>query len=147
MACVVFADMVGSTTLMAALAEDAFDDLRETHFASLRKALGTYGGTEIKGTGDGIMATFGSVVDAVACAVAMRQVTARQAQTGSAALAIRIGLCLSEVTFEKGDVYGVPVVEAARLVAAAKGGQILATALVRAVAGIRSEADFATSGV
>jgi len=95
MACVLFADLVGSTALMAALGDDAFDDLRETHSASLRKALGTYGGTEIKGTGDGIMATCPSAVDAVACAVAMRHLTARQAQTGSAALAIRVGLSLA----------------------------------------------------
>jgi class 3 adenylate cyclase/tetratricopeptide (TPR) repeat protein len=146
MACVLFTDLVGSTALMAALGEEVFDELRRAHFVGLQKALATHGGTQVKSTGDGIMATFGSAVDAVACAVAMQQATACQAQTGSAALAIRVGLSLGEVTFEEADVYGVPVVEAARLVAVAKGGQILTTAVVRTVAGNRSDACFADLG-
>ena len=65
------------------------------------------------------MATFASVVDAIGCAVAMQQATERQARTAGTPIAIRVGLSVGEVTFEGDDVFGAPVVEAARLVAAA----------------------------
>ncbi|MGH9041221.1 MAG: hypothetical protein ACRDZ3_13425 [Acidimicrobiia bacterium] len=57
-----------------------------------------------------------------------------QGRASQVPLAIRVGLSLGEVTFEDGDLFGVPVVEAARLVAAAGPGQILATVVVRMVA-------------
>ena len=143
---VLFTDLVQSTDLMSRLGEAAFDDLRRTHFAALRQAIDWAGGREIKTTGDGLMATFGSVVDAIHCAVSMQQATDRQARSGPAPLAIRVGLSVGEVTFEDGDCFGVPVVEAARLVAAARPGRILATAVARAVARDRAEASFTDVG-
>ena len=131
---VLFTDLVGSTDLMARLGEVAFDDLRRAHFATLRKALADTGGEEVKSTGDGLMAVFGSAVDAVRCAVAMQRGVQRQARTGARPLAIRVGLSLGEVTLEEDDVFGTPVVEAARLVTMARGGQILATAVVLSIA-------------
>jgi predicted ATPase len=50
------------------------------------------------------------------------------------------------VAVEDGDVFGTPVVEAARLVAAATGGQILTTGLVRTMAGSRARTRFADLG-
>ncbi len=145
-ATVLFTDLVESTDLMIQVGEAAFDDLRRAHFGALRAAIERFGGEEIKNTGDGVMAVFGSVVDAVHCAVAMQQATARQAHSGSAPLAIRVGLSVGEVTFEDGDVFGAPVVEAARLVSAAAPGQILTTAIARALAGGRVEAGFVELG-
>jgi hypothetical protein len=77
----------------------------------------------------------------VAAAVAAQQAAARHS------LSIRVGLATGDVAFEDDDVFGTPVVEAARLVASAGPGQILATALVRAMAGGRSPAAFADLGV
>ncbi len=132
-----FTDLVGSTELMARLGDVAYDALRREHFSRLREALAAHDGVEVKNTGDGILATFSSVVEALAAAVAMQQAAERQARSAGAPLAIRVGLSLGEVTLESGDVFGTPVVEAARLVAAARPGQILATAIVRVVAGSR----------
>jgi predicted ATPase len=143
---VLFTDLVGSTELMTQVGEAAYDELRRAHFAALQAAIQRTGGEEIKNTGDGVMAAFGSVVDAIRCAVAMQQATDRQARSGPALLAIRVGLSVGEVTFEDGDVFGAPVVEAARLVAAAAAGQILTTAITRALAGSRVEAGFADLG-
>jgi class 3 adenylate cyclase/tetratricopeptide (TPR) repeat protein len=143
---VLFTDLVGSTELMAHLGEDAYDEVRRNHFARLREAIDRTGGEEVKTTGDGVMAIFSSAGDALACAVAMQQGVDRQARSGSASLSIRIGLGLGDVTFEKDDVFGTPVVEAARLVAAARGGQIVATAVVRAVAGTRGGLQFSDLG-
>jgi adenylate cyclase len=145
-AAVLFTDMVGSTDLLSRLGEAAFDGLRRDHFADLREALDRTGGTEVKSTGDGVLATFTCAGSAIGCAVAMQQSVARLGASSSLRLAIRVGLALGDVSFEDGDVFGAPVIEAARLVAAAGGGQILATAVVRLVAGRRSEAVFTDLG-
>ena len=130
-----FTDLVGSTDLMARVGQDAFDDLRRDHFARLRGALAQNGGREIKTLGDGVLVVFGSASDAVACAIAMQQMVDLQARKSKAPLAIRVGLAVGEVTFEDGDVFGRPVVEAARLVSVARGGQVMAAHAVRLVAG------------
>jgi class 3 adenylate cyclase len=137
-ACVLFTDLVGSTELMARLGDAAFDAVRAEHFACLREALTKAGGAEVKSTGDGLMATFASAVDALAGAVAAQRATERHARDAELPLSIRVGLALGEVGVENGDVFGTPVVEAARLVAAARPGQILCAALLRTVAGSRT---------
>jgi class 3 adenylate cyclase/tetratricopeptide (TPR) repeat protein len=139
---VLFTDLVGSTELMTRLGETAFDDVRRTHFTAMRRTIQRTGGEEVKTLGDGVLAVFASAADAVACAVAMQQAVKRQALAVQAPLAIRIGLGLGDVSVEEGDVFGTPVVEAARLVEAARPGQILATAIVRVVAGGRTAAPF-----
>jgi class 3 adenylate cyclase len=145
-AAVLFTDMVGSTALLSRLGEAAFDVLRRDHFAGLRETISRTGGTVVKSTGDGVLATFTSAASAIECAVGMQQTVARLGAGTGLRLAIRVGLALGDVSFEEGDVFGVPVIEAARLVAAAGGGQILATAVVRLVAGRRSEAVFTDLG-
>jgi class 3 adenylate cyclase len=145
-AAVLFTDLVGSTELLSRLGEAAFDGLRRAHFAALREAIARSGGAEVKTTGDGLLATFPSAADAVGCAVGMQQAVDVHGRTAGAPLAILVGLALGDVSFEDGDVFGTPVVEAARLVAVAQGGQILATSVVRAVAGGRCTAPFTDLG-
>jgi class 3 adenylate cyclase len=146
MACVLFTDLVGSTQLMARLGDAAFDDLRGKHFAHLRGALETHHGALVKTTGDGILATFGSAVEALAAAVAVQQATEAHGRAAGVPLELRAGLALGEVADQEGDVFGTPVVEAARLVAAARPGQILCSAVVRTVAGSRAAVEFADLG-
>jgi class 3 adenylate cyclase/tetratricopeptide (TPR) repeat protein len=145
-ATVLFTDLVGSTELMTRLGQSAFDDVRRAHFGALRKAIQRTGGEEVKTLGDGVLAIFRSAADAAECAVAMQQAVQRQAVAAQAPLAIRIGMGLGDVRFEEGDVFGTPVVEAARLVEAARPGQILATAIVQLVAGGRAGVRFADIG-
>lgn len=133
MVAVLITDLVGSTGLMATLGREAFGAFLQDHFAGLRDVLGQTGGREIKTLGDGLLATFPSATDAVAAAVAMQQDADRRRPAGGDPIAIRVGLAAGEVTEEDGDVLGVPVVEAARLAAAARGGQILAADVVRMV--------------
>jgi len=137
-ATVLFTDLVGSTELMTRLGQSAFDNVRRAHFAALRKTIQRHGGDEVKTLGDGVLAVFGSAADAAECAVAMQQAVQRHAASSPAPLAIRIGMGLGDVRFEEGDVFGSPVIEAARLVEAARPGQILATAIVQVVAGGRA---------
>ncbi|MGH8971717.1 MAG: ATP-binding protein [Acidimicrobiia bacterium] len=145
-ATVLFTDLVGSTKLLTTLGEAAFDEFRQQHFATLRDAVERHGGEEIKTLGDGILAVFGAAADALTGAVSMQQTVELQARTAPHPVSIRIGLALGDVAFEEGDVFGAPVVEAARLVAQARGGQILASDLVRVVAGGRCSLSFTELG-
>ncbi len=143
---VLFTDLVGSTELMVRLGDAAFDELRGEHFARLREVVAAHGGSEVKNTGDGVMATFPSAVAALAAAAAAQETTEHQARSAPGPMSLRVGLAIGEVAFEDGDVFGTPVVEAARLVAAAGSGQILATALVRTMAGSRAPTRFTDLG-
>ena len=146
-AAVLFTDLVDSTALMARMGDASFDALRREHTARLAAVVERHGGTLVKNTGDGVMATFSSSVDALAGAAAVQQATAAQAALTEAPCAIRVGLSIGEVAVEGGDVFGTPVVEAARLVAAARPAQILCTALVRSMAGSRAPSAFADLGL
>jgi predicted ATPase/class 3 adenylate cyclase len=146
-ATVLFSDLVESTRLLSQLGEAAFDQVRRAHFEALRQAIERTGGTQVKTLGDGVLAIFASAADAVACAVAMQQAVDGQARRAGVPLSIRIGLALGDLSLEEDDVFGTPVVQAARLVAAAHPGQILATAVVRMVAGGRTGAAFADKGL
>lgn len=132
---VCFTDLAGSTELMGSVGERAWDRLRSDHFTTLREALAAHDGREVKNAGDGILGVFGSAAEAVDAAVAMEQAVDAHARRAGVPLAMRVGIALGDVTLDAGDVFGTPVVEAACLVAAARHGQILCTAVVRTVAG------------
>src|SRR4051794_694015 len=126
-ATVLFTDLVGSTDLRGRLGEEAAEELRRRHDRLLAQAVESNGGRVVKGLGDGIMATFSGAADAVATGVAVQQAISRLNRSGKtpAPLAVRVGLCGGEVTFEDDDVHGTPVIEASRLCAAAAGGEII----------------------
>ncbi len=131
-ATVLFTDLVGSTELRSRLGEQGADELRRTHDRLLTGAVEAGGGRVVKGLGDGIMATFPGTSDAVTAAVAIQQAIARHNRSAPARrLEVRIGISGGDVVFEEDDCFGTPVIEAARLSAAAAGGQILAAELVR----------------
>ena len=133
-----FTDLVGSTELAGRVGEERSDVIRRDQFSTFRAVIAAFGGTEIKSLGDGLMVAFTSTVGALGCSVAMQRCVDQTSQHGDVSLAIRVGISVGEATSEDGDWFGVPVVEAARLCAAAQGGQILAADLVRRLAGDRA---------
>ena len=135
---VLFTDIVGSTELLGRLGERDYDEVRRNHFTALRQALTEHHGTEVKNTGDGLMAVFTSAVDAVECAVTMQGV-ARQVEAEGRPVSMRIGLAAGEAREETGDWFGTPVVEAARLCALAGPDEAWATRLVQALVGSQAE--------
>ncbi len=150
-ATILFTDLVGSTAQRAQLGEEAAETLRRAHDRLLADAIAASRGTVAKHVGDGIMATFTGAADAVAAAVAIQQaVDGHNRRAGSAPLAVplavRIGISLGDVTWEQSDCFGTPVIEAARLCAAAEGGQILVADLVRLTARGRGGHTFAPVG-
>lgn len=128
---VLFTDLVSSTELADRLGHTPYEALRVAHFDMLRAAVTAHNGVEVKTTGDGLMVCFSSVGDAVGCAVAMQQAAERQTRHAPTPLQIRVGVSVGEATRESSDLYGPPVVEAARLCAAARAGQILTADVVR----------------
>lgn len=144
---ILFTDLVGSTELATRLGDAAADELRRRHFADLREAIAATAGTEVKTIGDAVMVSYTGAADAVAGAVGMqRAVERRNRALGAERLEMRVGVSAGDATFEDGDWFGTPVVEAARLCAAADGGQILVSELVRALAGTRCESELRSLG-
>ena len=135
---VLFTDIVGSTQLSSGLLPDESDAVRRRHFAVLRRAISDNEGREAKTLGDGVMAVFESATAALACSVAMQQGVAAQNRRSGLLIEIRVGLSGGEATREANDYFGDPVVEAARLCAVCAGGQILASDVVRLIAGRRT---------
>ena len=145
---ILFTDLVGSTELASDVGDVVADELRRSHFVDLRSAIAATGGTEVKTIGDAIMVSYRGATDALAGAVAMQRAVERSnRQLDGRRLTMRVGVSAGDATFEDGDWFGTPVVEAARLCGEAEGNQILVSDLVRALAGTRSEYTVTPLGV
>ncbi len=116
LAAIMFTDIVGYTALMGSDEQKAFDLLRKNR--EIQKPLiKHYNGTWIKELGDGVLASFHTVTDAVFCAAAIHQTC-----IDVDGLQLRIGIHLGEVIFENNDVFGDGVNIASRLQAMASPG-------------------------
>jgi class 3 adenylate cyclase len=148
LAAVLFTDIVGSTALRSQLGEDAGEDLRRAHDRLVRDVVQAHGGTVVKGLGDGAMAVFWGASEAVEAAVAVQRGVLRLGHAGTtpAPMELRIGLSAGEVVWEEQDCFGTAVIEASRLCARARGGQILAADLVRMLSGGRFVSLFSPVG-
>lgn len=132
---VVFTDLVGSTSLLDRLGEDAAHKLRRRHFGLLRQAIRDHGGNEVKSLGDGLMVTFECARAAVDCGVAMQRAVAADEDE----LDLRIGIACGETLCEEGDYFGRPVILARRLCDAAEtGGLVVSQQVSDVVAGVHS---------
>ena len=123
-ATVLFSDIVGSTHRMAEMGERAWSGLLDRHDELIRRQLGRFGGTEVKMTGDGLLATFTAPVQAVICARAIRDAAS---QLG---LEVRVGVHTGQVELRGRDISGMAVHIAARVQAAARPREILVTRTV-----------------
>ena len=142
-----FTDIVGSTALLQRVGDDAFDTLRRAHFDLLAREASAQGGEVVKNLGDGAMIAFAGASDAVAAAVNLqRAVEALARRQGADGIAIRVGISAGDAVQEGDDWFGAPVVEGARLCAAATAGQILVSQVVRLLAGSRGGHEFRTVG-
>ena len=133
-ATILFTDVVGSTELRSRLGETAADRVFIEHRRRLGTVIARHGGHIVKYTGDGVMASFAAASTAVHAAAAIQADVAEH----GAGIVVRVGVAVGDVTREGDDYFGLPVVAAARLEAAAEGGQILVTESVRLLAGDRA---------
>ena len=119
LATVLFTDIVDSTARLERMGDQAWQELLRLHNARLRDDLNRFRGREVKTTGDGFLAVFGSPSNALRCAVAMTR-SAR-----AIGLSIRAGLHSGEVEFVGSDVRGVAVHAAARVMSLAGADEVL----------------------
>ncbi len=126
-----FTDLVGSTAQRQRLGELRADELRAAVDEVQIDVVTTNGGTLVKHTGDGIMASFGSVTAALGCAAGIQIELSRLNSTLSEPVLMRVGVAAGEVTAHAGDFFGMPVVLAARLCDQCATGEVLVADLVR----------------
>jgi adenylate cyclase len=118
LAAIMFTDIVGYTALMGEDEKKAFNILRKNR--QLQKPIiEKFNGTWIKEIGDGVLASFYTVTDAVMCALEIQKACEIIDD-----LKLRIGIHLGEVVFEDNDVFGDGVNIASRLQALAPIGGI-----------------------
>jgi len=132
-AVIMVTDLVGSTALASAFGTAKFEKSRHAHDSIVRDAAEDVGGRVVKGTGDGFLLVYPSVAAALDAAVGIQQGLEQRNRSAEIAMAARIGISIGDASVEDGDYFGIPSIEAARLCAAADGGQILIADLVRAV--------------
>jgi class 3 adenylate cyclase/pimeloyl-ACP methyl ester carboxylesterase len=132
---ILFTDIVGSTALTRRLGDEGARTVLREHERLVRGELAAHGGSEVKATGDGFMASFGSARKALECAIAVQKAfateNASEASRNGTPLQVRIGLNAGEPVAEDGDLFGTAVNVAARIADQAQGGEILASNVVR----------------
>ena len=128
---IMFTDLKDSTRMTLLYGDAKALHLMHVHNALIRNALNSSRGREVKHTGDGIMASFLSVSDAVECAIAIQKAFAAYNQEhGETPLYVRIGLSAGEPIEEHGDLFGKSVQLAARLCSHAEPGRIVIDQIV-----------------
>ncbi|MBV8893285.1 MAG: adenylate/guanylate cyclase domain-containing protein, partial [Acidobacteria bacterium] len=142
LAAILAADVAGYSRLMGADEEGIHKRLK-THLGELiNPKIAQHRGRVVKNTGDGLLAEFASVVDAVRCAVEIQRSMADRNSTipDDQRIEFRIGVNLGDVIVEEHDIFGDGVNVAARLEALAKPGGICISRMVRD--NIRDKLDF-----
>jgi class 3 adenylate cyclase len=122
---VLFTDIVDSTGRASRLGDRRWRELLNVHDEVARHLVQEFGGHLVKTTGDGILATFDGPGRAIGCAVALTD------ELGGIGVRLRAGLHTGEVEQRGGDVGGIAVHIAARVMAAARPGDILTSRTVR----------------
>jgi class 3 adenylate cyclase len=125
LATVLFSDIVASTERAGQLGDRRWRELLNVHDELARRLVEEFGGRLVKTTGDGLLATFDGPGRGIRCAAALRD------ELGGIGVQLRVGLHTGEVELRDGDVGGIAVHIAARVMAAAGPGEILTSRTVR----------------
>ena len=128
-----FTDIEGSTRHLDTLGTARYRQLLEQHQRLLRSAFEAGGGIERSTEGDSFFVVFGDAPSAVAAAVAAQRALAAAAWPGGEPPRVRMGLHTGEGVAGGDDLVGVDVHRAARIAAAAHGGEVLISASTRAL--------------
>ena len=123
-----FTDIVGSTELLGTMGDEMWEGVLRWHDETLGILIGKHRGQVVHPTGDGFFASFADPEEAIACGIAIQQRLLDHRRDHGFAPPVRIGLHAAEATEIAGDFAGLGVHEAARVGAAAEGGEILVTA-------------------
>ena len=127
-----FTDIEGSTRLLQELG-DGYRAVQDAHTAVLRSAIAGAGGVEIRTEGDAFFAVFRTPADAVRAAVNGQRGLAATEWPHQRPLRVRMGLHTGEGELGGDDYIGIDVNRAARIAAAAHGGQVVVSEATRAL--------------
>ena len=116
---VLFTDIVGSTERAAVLGDESWATILDAHDRIVEGHVTGARGVVVKFTGDGALATFDGPARAIDCACAIRDAVE------GLGLSIRAGVHTGEVEMVDGDVHGIAVHIAARIMALAAPGEVL----------------------
>ena len=127
------ADVAGYSRLMGADEEGTHERLKAHLRELIEPKIAEHRGRIVKNTGDGFLAEFSSVVDAVRCAVEVQRLMAarNEATPPENRIEFRIGINLGDVIVEEHDIFGDGVNVAARLETLAEPGGICVSRMVR----------------
>jgi adenylate cyclase len=148
LAAILAADVVGYSRLMEADETGTLAALKALRRELIDPRMATYRGRIIKLMGDGMLAEFPSVVDALACAIDVQEAVARRNVdvAHDRRIVFRVGINLGDVMVEGDDLYGDGVNVAARLEQLAEPGGIAISGTVREHVAGKLDARFADAG-
>jgi len=148
LAAIVVADVAGYSRLMGADEEGTLATLKAHREELLEPGLAEHGGRIVKLMGDGVLAEFPSVVNAVRWAVAMQEGMARRnaGVPDGSRIDFRVGVHLGDVIVDGDDIYGDGVNVAARLEAVAEPGGVAISGTAHDSVRRRLDAAFADCG-
>src|SRR5215469_14696796 len=133
LAAILAADVAGYSRLMGADEEGTHDRLKAHRREFVDPKITEHSGRVVKNTGDGVLAEFPSVVDAVRCGAELQRAMIDR-EVGIAEdrrIRFRVGINLGDVIVEADDIFGDGVNVAARLEALAESGGICISRMVR----------------
>jgi len=123
----VMTDIVDSTATASRLGDNTWKQLMAEHNRLVRSRLERYLGKEVNTTGDGFLAMFASARGAIRCAMSIRDATA------GIGLPVRIGVHTGEIELLPGDIGGVAVHAAARVMALGGASDIMVSSSTRSL--------------
>ena len=128
-----FSDIEGSTRLLDELGSDRYKAVLERQAELLRAAFAAHGGREEGTEGDSFFVVFDSAPEAVAAAVEAQRALSAEAWPEGVEVNVRMGLHAGEASNSAAGLVGIDVHRAARIAAAAHGGQVVVSDAVRAL--------------
>ena len=148
LAAILAADVVGYSRLMGADEAGTLTALKRHRETVFDPAVAAHNGRIVKLIGDGTIVEFGSVVDAVNCALSVQRSGASPLDHSASqpAIVLRIGINLGDVIIEGDDIYGDGVNIAARLEPLAEPGGICISSIVNESIGNRIDVRFQDGG-
>jgi class 3 adenylate cyclase len=125
LATILFTDIAGSTERAAEVGDHRWRELLGRHDTLARAQLERYWGREVKMTGDGLLATFDGPARAVTCAAAISR------EVRALGLAVRAAVHTGEVELRDGDIGGIAVHIASRVMGLARPNEVLVSSTVK----------------
>jgi class 3 adenylate cyclase len=125
LATILFTDIAGSTERAAEVGDHRWRELLGRHDTLTRAQLERYRGREVKMTGDGLLATFDGPARAVTCAAAIGR------EMRGLGLEVRAAVHTGEVELRDGDIGGIAVHIASRVLGLARANEVLVSSTVK----------------